>query len=703
MKKISVRIFSLTLLLCILCPTCLCLTSCSGRGGGEGEYTYHTYSSALGTNWNPHTWEVNADSAILGYVSSPLVDVSIKNSTDGVYTWVFEMAESVTDVTEQNKGDLEKYKVTLPEGKALSDITEGYVFEIKLRRSAAWENGEEINADDYIYSMKQLLNPKMKNYRANLFYSEESALAGASDYYFGKTNDFGAVGLYKVDDYTIRYVTQSYIDYNYFLNSCTSPWLVYEDLYEAGKRDVGGLTVTNYGTSAETTMSCGPYRLSSIQPAKQAVFEQNPEWYGYEEEDGRLVSYTDFEVDGERVRQYQTTKIIIDVLDEQSAKNAFLRGELSEWTPSADELSTYSSSDRLYKNSETYTMSLFFNTNVNTLKKLDAQSNKNSIVLSSKSFRKALSLCIDRSKYVSATGAFIPEYALLNGLYFYDIYNDPTSSYRSSDAAMAEICKLYGVKYGEGEAHKTLADAYSSITGYDLDSARALMKQACDELAASGLYKRGEDILIRVGWAKGALSADDNRQISLLNAFLASAAQGSGFGQITLEAVGNIENRYAAVPAGEYAIGYGAWGGAAFYPFRSLQVYMDPDQYSINEAGCYDPKTDKLTLDVNGERVTKTWQEWSGSLTGSGMYSSADADTRLSILAQLEGAFLETYYRIPLCSSTTCVMLSYQCDNYTEKYNVMYGFGGIRLLRYNYDDKEWASYIKRQGNTLSYE
>lgn len=703
MNKISKKILSLFVLLCLLCSACASLSSCARNNSGEGEYTYRTYASALGTNWNPHTWEANADSAILGYISTPLVDISIKDSNQGIYTWVFEMATSVTDVTKECRSDLEKYKVTLPKGQTAAETESGYVFEIKLNPNAKWENGEDIDADDYLYSMKQLLDPEMKNYRANLYYSEESALAGANDYYYGKTSDFSTVGLYKVDNYTLRYVTQNYIDYNYFLNSCTSNWLVYEKLYESGKKTVGDLVVTDYGTSVSTTMSYGPYKLSSLQTAKQAVFEQNPNWYGYTEEDGKLVSYTGFEVDGESVRQYQTTKIVMEVLDEQSAKNSFLKGEISEWSPSADELSSYASSDRLYKNSETYTMSLFFNTNKDVLKKLDAQTNKNSIVLSSKSFRKAMSLCIDRSRFVSATQAYLPEYSLLNNLYFYDIYNDPTSSYRNSDYAMSAICKLYGIEYGEGKDYKTLAQAYSSVTGYNLTAAKSLMKQACNELVSAGLYKKGQDIVIRVGWAKGALSADDNRQISLLNEFLNSAAQGSGFGNITLEAVGNIENRYAAIPAGEYAIGYGAWGGAAFYPFRSLQVYMDPDQYAINEAGCYNPKTDKLTLVVDGQSVTKTWQEWSGSLTGSGVYSNADMDTKLSILSQLECAFLETYYRIPLCSTTTCTMLSYQCDYHTEQYNVMYGFGGIRLLRYNYDDKDWARYIKKQNNRLNYE
>ena len=126
------------------------------------EYTYHSYSSALGNNWNPHTWETNADQAIQDYISMPFCTMSIKDSENGVYQWVYEMATSITDVTKDHKDDLTKYKVTLPAGKTADQVENGYVFEIKLNDKAKWENGEAINADTYIDSMKKLLDSKMK-------------------------------------------------------------------------------------------------------------------------------------------------------------------------------------------------------------------------------------------------------------------------------------------------------------------------------------------------------------------------------------------------------------------------------------------------------------------------------------------------------------------------------------------------------------
>lgn len=790
-------------------------------------YTYHTYSTALGSNWNPHTWETNADDVVLGYISSPLCTMSIEDSVNGVYQWVWVAAESVTDVTADHQDDLVKYEVNLPEGQTAEDTTSGFVFEIKLNPDMKWEDGTPINADTYIYSMKQLLNPDMKNYRANLYYAGESAVAGGNAYYnagapiyypmvapyedagdysydleagiaagevyinvstdqmtlynmslsalngdygmgfdaevealaadanafgytqvtaenletvntlvkgllsglFGITDEadladymkealwvfkgeYGemaeyddTVGCYKVDEYTIRYVTESQIDYNYFLTSCTSNWLVYEPYYEAGKDTSGTLVTTDYGTNVANTMSYGPYRLESLQDAKQMVFVKNENYYAYtQDETGRLVATTDYLVDGEYVTAYQTDRIVIDVMDDDAAKQAFLKGELSGWTPTADDLPTYSTSEQLYKAPETYTMSFFFNCALESLKTMDAsKGNQNSVVLSNINFRKAFSLAIDRDEYVGATAGYLPAYSMLNSLYYYDVYNDPTSSYRNSTPAKQAIVNFYGVEYGAGTPYADLDAAYNSINGYNLTVAQELMKTACDELVAAGLYTAGDPIYIRIGWLKGALDSATNQQCALMNKYINAAAEGSGFGTITLEAVGNLANRYADVANGEFAIGYGAWGGAAFYPFRNFQVYCDPDQYDINEAGCWDPTKETLTLTVEGEEVTKTWQEWSQCMVGSGDMAGKSFDVKLQILADMEENYLNFVYRIPLCSTTAAEMLSYQCSYYTDEYNIMYGFGGLELMTYNYSDAEWAEFVSSQGGTLSYE
>ena len=831
--------FGKKFLFVVIAALVLVVASCGNNENKPDEpkepdtYTYKSWTTALGSNWNPHAWETNADDAILSYISSPFMTMSIKDSKEGVYQWVYEMATEVVDTTKENYKDLEKYGSQLPEGETAAQQTAGYVFDIKLNPEAKWENGDKITADDYVESMKRLLDPKMKNYRANLYYAGESAIAGALEYYnsespiyelainldteeiadadqyyinlnaawalsssysittlyemgyiydsqddpeteeveetaygetyytelleqknaygyvpvteenqekvayvinqflaafgesaynedgslsvyywtlvyyvsgIGEKVEYDSVGLYKVDDYTIRYVLKTYQDVNYFYTSLTSTWLVNIELYDAGLDTSGELVTTNYGTSKRTSMSYGVYKIESLQEGKQIVFTQNEEWYGFEKlEDGTLYSETNFLVDGKKVQQYQTNKIVIDVMDEATAKQQFFVGELTDYSPNADELSSFTLSDQLYKVDETYTMSFFFNTNLAMLKTMDeSKGNTNSVVLSNTNFRKAFSLAIDRAEFVTATAGYKPAYSLMNDLYFYDVYNDPTSKYRATDEAMQAVVNLYGVKYGEGEIYATLEEAYKSISGYNLTEAKALMVTALEELTEAGLYKAGENIHIRIGWAKGALTSDDNAQLALMNKYINAAAKEAGFGEITLEAIGNINDRYGDVPKGEYAIGYGAWGGAAFYPFRNFQVYMDPDQYDLNEAANWDPTTEELTLTVNGEEYTMTYQAWSNSMMGTGQFATADFETKLAITAQLEEIYLKFYYRIPLCATTVCTLLSYQVKYYTEDYNIMYGFGGLRLMTYNYSDAAWADFVEEQGGTLTY-
>ncbi|MBR6186341.1 MAG: hypothetical protein IKQ41_08780 [Clostridia bacterium] len=812
-------------LLLILALMLGCVSALAENAQAPATYTYHSYASSLGNNWNPHTWETSGDSDILDYLSTPLATMQVKDSENGIYQWIFEAATEINDVTAEHQDDLTTYQCTLPEGKTAADITESYVYEIKLNPEMRWENGTPINADTYIYSMRVMLDPAMKNYRANLYYAGESAVAGGERYYYAGSTAYldnganaaytvadlvkddegnyntadgaqvyvtlkdnlawlggsncladyaeaygakyfgmedydklaakadenghirlndeslaeiigvitavadwgesdaeainylvytkeypvveydGVVGCYKVDDYTIRYVCQTALDRNYFLTSCTSNWLVYEDLYEAGKDTTGSLVTTNYGTSIETTMSYGAYKLASLQKDKQIVFVQNEQWYGFEkQEDGSLLSITPYEVDGEHIQRYQTTSVVIDVMDNAAAKQAFLKGDLSVWSPDADDLVTYSTSEQLYKVDETYTQSFFFNCGLDNLKVMDeSKGNQNSVVLSNLNFRKAMSLAIDRQEYVSATEGFKPAYSLLNSLYYYDVYNDPTSSYRNSDEAMTAIVNLYEVQYGEGTPYATLKDAYQSINGYNLTEAQLLFTKACEELVAAGLYTAGDPIHIRIGYKKGALDSSDNKVVEIINKQLNAALEGTGFGKLELEAIGNINDRYGDTAKGEYAIGYGAWGGAAFYPFRNFQVYCDPDQYSIHEAGCWDPKSETLTLKVNGEEVTMTWQLWSQSMVGTGPYADADFATKLSILSQMEEQYLKKYYRIPLAGTTACTMLAYQLNYYTEDYNIMYGFGGLELINYNYNDAEWTAFVAEQGGELSYE
>lgn len=702
MKTTKILVFLLALVMVISC-----FAGCKPKDSGtddtkpteqKKEYTFKTYTAQLGTNWNPHTWKTENDSAILQYLETPLVMKAIADSEEGTYQWAYKAAESISDVTAGNKNDLTKYQVTLPAGKTADQVSEGYVFEIKLNPDMMWEDGTAINADTYIYSMEALLNPITKNYRASQYCTGTAAVAGGNAYNSGSSSDFAAtVGCYKVDEFTIHYVTQSQTDINEFLNACTSNWLVYEGLYATD--------AAKYATSKETTMSYGPYKIDSLQAGKQIVLVQNENYYQYEKQaDGTLYAETDYEVDGEAVQAYQTTKIVVDVMTNEAAQQAFLKGELSEWIPTADEMTAYNTSERMYLEAETDTYSFFFNTNLDALKEMDqSKGNQNSIVLSNQNFRKAFSLAINRGDWVTATPGYKPSYTLINEQFYYNIYNDPRSTYRGSPQAMQAMVDLYGLHWVDGSQYNTLPEAHTAITGYDLAKAKELMKTACKELVNTAAYTVGQDIKIRVAYTDGPMDDSCQAQIEKVNGYLNAAAEGSGFGKITLVGEGDIQSRYEKVPAGEYAIGYGAMGGEAQYPFHVMQKFCETQGNKIQELGCWNPATEELTITLENKKVTKTWQDWARSLVGAGSYADAAYGIKLEITARMEEALLAKYYRIPVAASCTAFLQSYQAEYYTDTYNIMYGFGGLELMTYNYTDAQWAEHVAKEGGTLNYE
>ncbi|MDE7100625.1 MAG: hypothetical protein K2O05_02090, partial [Anaeroplasmataceae bacterium] len=175
--------FKKSMLLCFTALGIVSLTGCKKNQNNDNTYTYHTSVAIEPSDFNPHTWETNSDDLIATYATigfvEPIYDV-VKD--DGSYTWSWEMATNIEDYTPKaTKEEKEKWGIKENETNRM--------YQISLNPDAKWSNGNDITADDYIYSMQQLLNPKMHNYRASNYVSGDSSIVGASDYYWqGSTN-----------------------------------------------------------------------------------------------------------------------------------------------------------------------------------------------------------------------------------------------------------------------------------------------------------------------------------------------------------------------------------------------------------------------------------------------------------------------------------------------------------------------------------
>ena len=80
----------------------------------------------------------------------------------------------------------------------------------------------------------------------------------------------------------------------------------------------------------------------------------------------------------------------------------------------------------------------------------------------------------------------------------------------------------------------------------------------------------------------------------------------------------------------------------------------------------------------------------------------ADVETRLDILAMIEGEILKTGDYLPMLQDASAALLSQQVYYVVDEYNPVMGRGGITYLKYNYSDTEWAAYVASQGGELTY-
>jgi len=167
----------------------------------------------------------------------------------------------------------------LADGKPMDVNGDGKTWNIKINENAKFENGEKITADTYMYTLKMALDPKLVLAKAGSVASNYIDIENATEYYTqGSTGTAVAwedVGVKKVDDMTIQIITKTPVNetlvMRHFSGSRTAP--IYEPLFEECLSEDG--TTTTYGTSAETIISTGPFKLTNWVVGSVREFEKN--------------------------------------------------------------------------------------------------------------------------------------------------------------------------------------------------------------------------------------------------------------------------------------------------------------------------------------------------------------------------------------------------------------------------------------------
>ena len=166
----------------ILVGTLGSLSSCKGyKRDFSGNYTYNTYTAVSPSNWNELSYQDNNDTQIMSYIGSAFFQFDYKFDKDGVpvpgqFEVTYGAATKLEDVTEEYAGD-EKYSVP-------AEATNGYAYKITLRNDLKWDDGTAITADDFVYTMKEQLNPLFKHYRADSYYNGSTVIHNARNYVY---------------------------------------------------------------------------------------------------------------------------------------------------------------------------------------------------------------------------------------------------------------------------------------------------------------------------------------------------------------------------------------------------------------------------------------------------------------------------------------------------------------------------------------
>lgn len=523
-------------------------------------------------------------------------------------------------------------------------------------------------------------------------------------------SEWETVGIRAISDTELVLILAQELEGFYLHYNLTGSWLVREDLYRQCMSVVDGVYTTTYGTSVDTYMAYGPYKLVSFIRDKQIVLDKNPQWYGHQ----------DLAYEG----TYQTTRIVYDYISEPStAMEAFLQGKLDAKGLDVDQIKEYSNSKHTYYTDGASTFFVAINPDNAAYMEWEKENpGKDKQILTVKEFRMALSFSLDRAAFNLAcdpTGN--NAFAVFNSM----ICSDPENGtmYRTTEQAKDVMLEFWGISQDDIGAGKKYADkdeAIASITGYNIAGAKELFNQAYDKAVADGLMSETDVVEIKIGTPNATTKFYSNGYDFLVKNWT-EAVEGTKLeGKLTFTIDNTLGNGFAdALRINKVNLLFGVgWQGAALDPYNLVGAYTYPDyQYDPS----WDTSADLLDVVIDGKTYRASVMSWTKALEGStieisevvdGVVSEepttwyggtkADPDDRLTVLAALEGAILRSYDMIPINNESSAALKGMQIKYYTEEYVYGVGRGGIKYMTYNYTDGQWADYVASQGGVLNY-
>ena len=514
------------------------------------------------------------------------------------------------------------------------------------------------------------------------------------------------VGFIQHDDYSFDLVLTKPLEGFYLWYSMTDTWLVKADVYEACTSDEGGVYNCTYGTSAETSPSWGPYKMTEFQSDKVITLVRNDNWFGFKDNPDI----------------YQATAIKWTYVAEPATRlEMFQSGQLDMYGMSKDDMEAYAGSDYLYYEEGDSVFAMVFNPDKAALENAqkNAGANINKTILTLKDFRMAMSLAMDRAKFCLSTAPTNgPAFALYGG----QIVADPDNGifYRTTDVAKQVVVDFWGLtdEIGEGQTYATIDDAIDSITGYNLEMAKTYFDAAYDEAIEQGLMDEDDVVQITVGTPNTTAAFYNNGYDFIVNNYTEAVKGTKLEGKLTFTRDGTLGNAFSeALKSNQVDMLFGVgWTGSTFDPYGLIEAYTSANyQYDPS----WDTTADELAITLGDETYTATVWDWTKAISGevvtgknaagetvelSFPYSTdtEEADKRITVLGALESAVLMHYDFIPLMGDSSALLKGMKVEYYTEDEVFPMGRGGVKYMTFNYTDAEWDAYVAEQGGTLNY-
>lgn len=187
---------------------------------------------------------------------------------------------------------------------------DGLTYTFKLREDAVWEDGQPIQAQDFVYSIQRLLDPRLGSYYGTTYYTE--IIEGGADLAFAEDADEAtiqqlrdAVKVRALDDRTLEVtITRPSTTFNLLMALWPTAALRQDVIGEHG--DIANSAWTEAGN----LVASGPFRLAEWNHGSSIVLESNPNFW-----DEEMTPVLD--------------RIVFQIIEDQNtAFSAYLAGDL---------------------------------------------------------------------------------------------------------------------------------------------------------------------------------------------------------------------------------------------------------------------------------------------------------------------------------------------------------------------------------------